>query len=107
MTARTLSIVLGLWEFFAAFAFPRGRAGFAAAWILGLLAAVLSTVAMFRSRARFGTLAVGVAILASAFAVHHRTPYAWWNDVVAGAALALVSLVPGTMYSIRRTHVPA
>ena len=57
MPARTLSFVLGLWEFFAAFAIPRTRESFAAAWILGLAAAVLSVVAMFRSRARFGPLA--------------------------------------------------
>jgi hypothetical protein len=104
MTARTLSFVLALWEFFAAFAIPRARPSFAAAWTLGLLAAVLSVVGMFRRPARFGTLAVGLAILASAFLLHHRTPYAWWNDVAAGAALALVSLVPGTMYSIGRSH---
>ncbi len=107
MTARTLSFLLALWEFFTAFAIPRARPSFAAAWTLGLLGAVLAVVAMFRSRARFGTLAIGLAVLASAFVLHHRTPYAWWNDVVGGAALALVSLVPGTMYSIRRTHVPA
>jgi hypothetical protein len=107
MTARTLSFVLALWEFFAAFAIPRTRPSFAAAWTLGLLGAVLAVVGMFRARARWGTLAVGVAILASAFVLHHRSHYAWWNDVIAGAALALLSLVPGTMYSLRRSRVPA
>ena len=107
MTARTLSLVLALWEFFAAFAIPRARPSFAAAWMLGLLGAVLAVVAMFRRTARLGTLAVGLAILVSALVLHHRTPYAWWNDVVAGAALALLSLVPGTMYSIGRSHAAA
>ncbi len=102
MTARTLSIVLGLWEFFAAFAFPRARPSFAAAWILGLLAAVLSAAAIQRSRARYGTLVAGAAIVASALVLHHRTPAAWWNDVAVGAALALLSAVPGTLYSIPR-----
>jgi hypothetical protein len=107
MTARTLSLVLALWEFFTAFAIPRARPSFAAAWTLGLLAAVLSVVGMFRLPARFGTLAVGLAVLASAFVLHHRTSYAWWNDVVVGVALALVSLVPGTLYSIRRARAAA
>jgi hypothetical protein len=102
MPARTLSFVLGLWEFFAAFAVPRARPSFAAAWILGLLATALSVVGMFRSRARFGTLAAGALILASAFVLHHRTPFAWWNDVVVGAALGMLSLVPGTLYESRR-----
>lgn len=107
MPARTLSLVLALWEFFAAFAIPRTRPSFAAAWILGLLAAVLSVVAMFRSRARAGTLVGGALIFASAFAVQHRSPVAWWNDVIVGAALALLSLVPGTMYSLRGRRATA
>ncbi len=102
MAARTLSVVVALWEFFAAFAIPRARPSFAAAWILGLLATVLALVAMFRARARAGTLAVGLAVLASAFVIHHRTSAAWWNDVAVGAALAVLSVVPGTLYSIPR-----
>jgi hypothetical protein len=107
MPARTLTFVLGLWEFFAAFAIPRARPSLAAAWILGLVAAALSVVGMLRARARLGTLAVGALLLLSAFAIHHRSSVAWWNDVVVGAALALLSLVPGTMYESRRTRAAA
>ena len=107
MPARTLSFVLGLWEFFAAFAIPRARPSFAAAWILGLLAATLSVVAMFRPRARLGPLVAGALLLASAFVLHHRTPVAWWNDLAVGAALAVLSFVPGTLYSIRRARAAA
>jgi hypothetical protein len=104
MAARTLSFVVALWEFFTAFAIPRDRPSFGTAWALGLLAAVLAVVAMFRRPARYGTLVVGLAVLASAFILHHRTPYAWWNDVIVGVVLALLSLVPGTIYSIGRSH---
>ncbi len=107
MPARTLSFVLGLWEFFAAFAIPRARPSFWVAWILGLAAAVLAVVAMSVARARLGTLACGVVILASALLLHHRSPVAWWNDLVVGAALTALSLVPGTLYSIRRSRAAA
>ncbi len=107
MPARTLSFVLGLWEFFAAFAIPRARPSFWVAWVLGLAAAVLAVVAMNAARARLGTLACGIVVLASAFVLHHRTPVAWWNDLVVGAALAVLSLVPGTLYSTRRTRAVA
>ncbi len=107
MAARTLCFVLGLWEFLTAFAIPRLRAGMAAAWILGLLAATLAVAGMFKARARYGTLAMGVLVLASALALHHRTPVSWWNDVVVGAALAVLSLVPGTLYESRRTRAAA
>ncbi len=102
MAARTLSFVLGLWEFFAAFAIPRTRPAFVAAWVLGLLAAALAAVAMGRSRARVGTLLAGLAIVGSALVLHQRTPVAWWNDVAIGAALAALSAIPGTLYSIPR-----
>lgn len=104
MTARTLTFVLGLWQFFAAFAIPRTRPSFAIAWILGLAAAALSVAGLSAPRARFGTLAAGVAVLASAFVLSHRTPVAWWNDAVVGAALAALSLVPGTLYAARRAR---
>ncbi len=107
MPARTLSLVLGLWEFFAAFAIPRMQPSFRAAWILGLLAAAFSVAGITAPRARFGTLAAGLLVLLSAFVVPHRTPIAWWNDVVVGAALAALSLVPGTMYVVRRTRAEA
>lgn len=104
MTARTLGFVLGLWQFLAAFAIPRARLAFAIAWILGLAAAVLSVAGLTVPRARFGTLAAGVAILASALVLSHRSPVAWWNDVIVGAALAAISLVPGTMDAARRAR---
>jgi hypothetical protein len=107
MPARTLSFVLGLWELFAAFAIPRARPSFAAAWVLGLLAAVLSVAGMNAARARFGTLAAGAAIAASALVLHHRTAAAWWNDLAVGAALVVLSLVPGTLYASRRTRAHA
>ncbi len=102
MPARTLSFVLGLWQFFAAFAIPRASPSFWVAWIVGLAAAVLAVVGMSVSRARVGTLACGIVTLASVFVLHHRTPVAWWNDVVVGAALAVLSAIPGTLYSIPR-----
>jgi hypothetical protein len=107
MPARTLSFVLGLWEFFAAFAIPRARPSFWVAWVVGLAAAVLAVVGMNVARARLGTLACGLVILASAIVLHHRTPVAWWNDLVVGAALTVLSLIPGTLYASGRTRATA
>ncbi|HET8542478.1 MAG TPA: hypothetical protein VFL83_21570 [Anaeromyxobacter sp.] len=107
MAARTLTYVLGLWQFFAAFAIPRERPSFWTAWSLGLLAAVLAVVGMTRRRARYGGLAVGLLVAASALVLPHETPIAWWNDVAVGSALAALSLVPGTMYSTRRRRATA
>ncbi len=98
MAARTLSLILGLWEFFSAFAFPRTPAGFRNAWIVGLLSAVLAVVGMNVARARFANTALSAWLLASAFVLPHRTPLAFWNDVAIAVLLFALSLVPGTMY---------
>jgi hypothetical protein len=64
-----------MWQFFAAFAIPRTHPSFAAAGMLGLLAAVLSVVGLSAPRTRFGAVAAGIGILASALVLQHRTPW--------------------------------
>jgi hypothetical protein len=107
MSARTLSLILGLWQFFSAFVFPRTPASFANAWIVGLLAAVFALAGMSVRRARFADTAVSAWLLASAFLLPRRTSLAVWNDVAVAVAILLLSLVPGTMYTTGRRRVSA
>ena len=102
MPARTLSLILGLWLFFSAFAWPRTGATFANAWIVGLASAVVAVVGMTRARARFLNTALSAWLLASAVVLPHRSALGRWNDAIVAAAMLLLSLVPGSMYSSRR-----
>ena len=107
MPARTLSLILGLWQFFSAFALPRTPASFANAWIVGLLAAVFALAGMSAGRARFVDTALSAWLLASAFVLPHRTALAVRNDAAVAIAILLLSLVPGTMYTTGRRRVSA
>jgi hypothetical protein len=109
MPARTLGIVLSLWLFFSAFAWPRSPEGFANAWLVGLFCGFATLAAMTRSpRARYLGVALSAWLLASAFILPSRSSLAFWNDLVVAVLLLVVSLVPGTMYlthlESRRAH---
>ena len=102
MPARTLSLILALWLFFSAFAWPRTGATFANAWIVGLASAIVAVFGMTRARARFLNTALSAWLLASAVVLPHRSALGRWNDAIVAAAMLLLSLVPGSMYSSRR-----
>jgi hypothetical protein len=105
MPARTLSLILGLWLFVSAFAWPRSGASFANAWIVGLLSAAVAVIGMTRARARFLNTALSAWLLASVAVLPHRSVLGRWNDVAVAVAMLGLSLVPGSMYS-SRSRVP-
>jgi hypothetical protein len=96
--ARTINLMLALWLFFSAFAWPRTPASFSNAWVVGLLAGVFAFAGMRREGARFGDTALSAWLLASAFLLPQRSAGSVWNDVLVALAMLAASLVPGTMY---------
>lgn len=108
MAARTLGIMLSLWLFFSAFAWPRSPPSFTNAWLVGLWSGVAALAGMRSPRARFVAAALSAWLVVSAFVLPRRSGIAWWNDVAVGLMMLAVSLVPGTMYlrrfESRRAH---
>jgi hypothetical protein len=108
MTARTLGIILSLWLFFSAFAWPRSPESFANAWLVGLASGVSALAGMRSPRARYLAAALSAWLVAAAFVLPRRSGVAFWNDLAVGVAMLLFSLVPGTMYltqlDSRRAH---
>lgn len=72
MPARTLDLMLGLWLFVSAFAWPREAPEFANAWLVGLACAVCSVVAMYSARARYVVTTLSAWLVAAAFLLPHR-----------------------------------
>jgi hypothetical protein len=101
MPARTLNLILALWLFFSAFAWPRSSASFTNAWVVGLLAAIFAVIGMTNARARFANTALSAWLLVSAFVLPLRSPTARWNDLAVAIVMLVLSLVPGTMYRAR------
>jgi hypothetical protein len=104
MAARTLNLILALWLFFSAFAFPRSAASFTNAWLIGLLAAVFALAGMRSPGARFANTTLSAWLLVSAFVLTRGGTAARWNDLVVAIVMLAVSLVPGTMYPRRHAH---
>ncbi|WP_242337909.1 MULTISPECIES: hypothetical protein [Anaeromyxobacter] len=98
MPARTLNLMLALWLFFSAFAFPRTTPSFTNAWAVGLLAAIFAVLGMTRAKARFANTALSAWLVVAALVLPQRSPAARWNDLAVAAAMLLLSLVPGTLY---------
>ena len=109
MTARTLGIILSLWLFFSAFAFPRSPGSFANAWLVGLVSGVSALDGLRSPRARYVAAALSAWLVAAAFILPRRSGLAFWNDLAVGGVMLAISLVPGTMYlpglDSRRAHV--
>jgi FtsH-binding integral membrane protein len=97
LPARTLNLILALWLFFSAFAWPRTAPTFTNAWIVGLLGAIFAVAGMTKEKARFANTALSAWLLASAFVLAHRSPVARWNDVVVAVGMLALSLVPGSL----------
>jgi hypothetical protein len=108
MAARTLGIILSLWLFFSAFAFPRSPPSFANAWLVGLASGVAALAGMKSPGARWVEAALSAWLVAAAFLLPRRSGLAFWNDLAVGVLSLAVSLVPGTMYltglESRRAH---
>jgi hypothetical protein len=100
VAARTLNLMLALWLFFSAFAFPRSPQSMTNAWVVGLVTAVVSVASMLRrARLRYVSTVLSAWLLAAAFVLPQRSPVAHWNDVLVALGMLAVSLVPGSMYS--------
>jgi hypothetical protein len=109
VAARTLNLMLALWLFFSAFAWPRTPPSMTNAWAVGLVVAIVSVASMFRRvRLRYVCTALSAWLLAAAFLLPQRSPVARWNDVLVAIAMLVVSLIPGSLYSRtelrRRSH---
>ncbi len=100
MAARTLTLMLALWLFFSAFAWPRTAASLTNAWTVGVVVSILCVAGMLRRVwLRYVTTALSAWLFASAFLLPHRSPRAVWNDVIVALAMLALSLVPGSMYA--------
>jgi hypothetical protein len=93
--ARGLYALLGIWLIISAYFWPHVVGQVTNAWIVGILAIVLSAIATYSSpQARYGNTVLGVWLFLSAFIVVGTTTATMWNNVIVGVLMFLFSLVP-------------
>lgn len=93
--ARIASGVIGAWIYMSAFLWKHTFAHFMNAWVLGVVAMMTAAAAYLDPRFRRVNTAIGVWMVASAFLLPHAAMATVWSNVASGAALALVSFLPG------------
>jgi hypothetical protein len=91
---RLINVGLGLWVVLASLVlWDRGGAVSVNGWITGIVIIASALLSITMPGVRFVTAAAGVWLIASLFAWPNYSSPALWNNVIVGAAVALVSLV--------------
>lgn len=98
---RILNVLLGVWLFISAFAWPHTQAQMTNTWIVGVLCVIFALVSMAIPWVRYFNTVLAIWLFISAWALPNETPGTVWNNVLVAIAIFVVSLVPSTAESTR------
>ncbi len=102
--ARAVNVILGVWLFISAFAWPHTTAQRADTWILGVLCVAFALIATREPSVRWLNTALAIWLFISVWALPHQNVGTMWNNALVAIAIFIVSLVPGVA---RRAIGPA
>jgi hypothetical protein len=91
---RLINLALGAWLFVSAFLLPRAGVAFTSTWIMGVVIVGFALLEMAAPLARWMNTLAGAWVFIAAFVIPHASVESFWNDLIVGAAVALLSLVP-------------
>lgn len=91
---RIVNVILGVWLFISAFAWPHTHAQMTNTWILGVLCVIFALVAMAVPWVRYLNTLLAIWLFISAWALPMESPGTVWNNVLVAIAIFVVSLVP-------------
>jgi hypothetical protein len=97
--ARLFNAALGVWLVISAFAWPHTPAQRTNAWIVGVLAFVISLAAASALRLRFLNTILAVWLFISAFALPRISSGTLWNNVLVSIAIFVTSLMPSESWT--------
>jgi len=92
--ARWLNILIGVWLFISAFAWQHSMASRTNSWICGILVVVFAAMALAYPAVRYLNTILGIWLIVAGCALHHVASGTQWNNIIIGAVVLLVSLVP-------------
>jgi hypothetical protein len=103
--ARIVNLLLGIWLFFSAFAWPHESRQQVVTCIFGILVAVIGFLAVrLSSGIRFANTVLAVLLFASAFVLHHAAVTTVWNNSFVAVVIFLVSLIGPTHETVAPTQ---
>jgi multisubunit Na+/H+ antiporter MnhB subunit len=91
---RIINVVLGVWLFISAFAWPHTHAQRTNTWIAGVLAVIFALSATTVPWARYLNTLLAIWLFISAWALPTLNAGTVWNNVLVAIAIFVVSLVP-------------
>jgi hypothetical protein len=92
--ARWLNILVGIWLFISAFAWQHSMAARTNSWICGILVVVFAAIAIGYPAVRYLNTILGIWLIVAGAVLHHVASGTQWNNIIVGAVVLLVSLVP-------------
>jgi hypothetical protein len=92
--ARYTNMVLGLWLFVSAFAWPHTASTRINTCMVGLFVAIAATMAAGVSVFRQLTSVLAVWLLFTTLMVYPASPITFWSNILTAVAVLVVSLIP-------------
>jgi hypothetical protein len=89
-----MNVILGMWLFISAFAWPHAQGQLTNTWISGALCVVFALVAMGVPWVRYLNTLLAIWLFISAWALPNTSVGTIWNNVLIAIAIFIVSLVP-------------
>lgn len=106
--ARAINVILGVWLFISAFAWPHTSAQMTNTWILGVLTVIFALIAWFAApQARFLNTLLAIWLFISAWALPRYNVGTVWNNVIVAILIFAFSLVPGGTPTRAMPRAPA
>jgi hypothetical protein len=103
--SRYWNIVLGIWLFISAFAWPHSQAQLTNTWIMGVIVVVASAISLRAPAARYVNTVVGAWLIISSFALPRVSTGTTWNNFLVGLLVLLLSLAPSSEALMHRRQV--
>jgi hypothetical protein len=103
---RWINLLLGIWLFISAFAWPHLMAQQTNTWIIGVLMVIVSILAMFAPQARFINTVLAIWLFVSTLAMPHENPVTLWNNCLLAIVVFALSLVPSRAAQLPRGRRP-
>src|SRR5262245_50682996 len=92
MIAQVLNVLVGVWLFFSAFAWPHTHAQMTNAVLGAIACGILAVLGFFFGPARYLGAALGVWVFLSAFLLPTQSRVTLWNDSLIGIAMFVTFL---------------
>lgn len=100
--ARYLNVLLGAWLIISDFVWRHGEAANTNTWISGVLVIAFALWSFWWPTMRFWNTLMGAWVIFAGIVLQHASSGTQWNNIIIGALILLVSLVPSPPLPDRR-----